>query len=223
MDDLSDYERVRLDNIKRNEAFMQSLGLTSAAEKKSKADEVADQKKKDSRAKAKAEREKRVREEPAAVGTRSSRRLRVKTEKTEKTEEEEEGDDEAEDEGNQGTQYDRMPFEPQDLDDQEFEVYVRLKKWRLDKCREEELEAYKIFPNRVLCEIIRRKRNNEAWAGPGNREQSIECWGIAAAKFAMGYPTSLLEIMEEEEFRCKLETSVVKGGLPEPELESSPE
>lgn len=27
MDDLSDYERIRLDNIRRNQLFLQSLGL----------------------------------------------------------------------------------------------------------------------------------------------------------------------------------------------------
>ena len=177
-DDLSDYERVRLENIRRNEAFLQNLGLSGKNKaEKSKADDYAEKKKREG------DEEKRAREAAAvaepAMGTRSSKRLRVQAEKKEESE------DEDEDDGKDGgVDYERMPFEPTDLDDQEFEVYVRLKRWRLEKSREEEVEAYKIFPNRVLCEIIRRKRNNPSWASGDNREQCIECWGIAAAKFS---------------------------------------
>ena len=51
-------------------------------------------------------------------------------------EEEEDGGDEEE----SGVDYDATPFEPADLDDHEFQAYVKLKKWRLDRSRELELE-----------------------------------------------------------------------------------
>ena len=202
-DDLSDYERIRLENIKRNEEFLQNLGLSTCLEKsqkKSKADGYAEKKK--LRAKEKRTREVDTISQPA-LGTRSSKRLREKKEDEEEEVEEEE--EEEEEEG--GIDYERMPFEPSDLDDHEFKVFVRLKSWRLEKSRVEECEAYKIFPNRVLAEIIRRKRNDPNWASAENREQCIECWGIAAAKFSTGNPTALLEIMEEDEHLVNLEAS----------------
>ena len=71
--------------------------------------------------------------------------------------------------GSQGAEqteidYDSYPQESQDLDDFEFKNYSLLRKWRLDLCRELDTEPYKIFQNRTLCEIIRRRRNDPDWA-----------------------------------------------------------
>ena len=88
------------------------------------------------------------------------------------------------------------------------QVYTSLRAWRLSRHRELAIEAYKIFPNRVLCEATRRRRNDPSWAVLGAEMNSsttdatveapsascnlkglpevtddlLLCWGIGAAK-----------------------------------------
>ena len=179
-DDLSDYERVRLENIRRNEAFLQNLGLSGKNKaEKSKADDYAEKKKE------KAMKEKRAREAAAvaepAMGTRSSKRLRVQAEKKEESE------DEDEDDGKDGgVDYERMPFEPTDLDDQEFEVYVRLKRWRLEKSREEEVEAYRSFPT----ECCARSSEESAITQAGPQEIIESSASSAGASRPLSFPSA---------------------------------
>jgi hypothetical protein len=51
-----------------------------------------------------------------------------------------------------------------ELDDFEILVYANLKSWRLKLHRELAIEPYKIFQNRTLCELVRRRRNDPTWA-----------------------------------------------------------
>ena len=61
------------------------------------------------------------------------------------------------------------PQEPSSLDDFEFQVYAELKKWRLIRKNELEIEAYKICQNRTMCEMIRRRRNNSNYAAAAHK------------------------------------------------------
>jgi hypothetical protein len=67
--------------------------------------------------------------------------------------------------------------ESHELDDHEFQAFVALRKWRLLRARELQIETYKIFQNRTLCEMIRRRRNETSWArksAPGDAQASSE-------------------------------------------------
>ena len=84
--------------------------------------------------------------------------------------------------------YDSFPEVSEGLDDFEFKTYVFLRAWRAKKCKELDLEAYKLFQNKTLCELIRRRRNDVTWAKDDmNDFEKIakdlrECWGIGPSK-----------------------------------------
>ena len=83
--------------------------------------------------------------------------------------------------------YSEMPREPESLDDEEFLIYVKLRKWRLIRHRELGLEPYKIFQNRTLCEMVRRRRNDKNSASASKDEEKVAedllmVWGIGPAK-----------------------------------------
>lgn len=50
------------------------------------------------------------------------------------------------------------------MDDFEFQAFLELRKWRLQRHRELGVEPYKIFQNRTFCEMVRRRRNDPHWA-----------------------------------------------------------
>ena len=82
--------------------------------------------------------------------------------------------------------YDTFPQVSEELDDYEFKNYATLRSWRAKRCKELETEPYKICQNRTLCEMIRRRRNDENW-GMGDEiskisEDLLLCWGIGASK-----------------------------------------
>jgi hypothetical protein len=199
--DLSEYERIRLENIKRNDEFLKSLGFNQVSkvikeEEKVRKRELAKEKK--SQTESSGPDQKRIKlsgERP--VGTRRSARLRGLEEKrleTEQPVEQEEEDEGAEEE----PFYQRMPLESNELDDFEFQIFVQLKKWRLAKARELSLEPYAVFQNRCLAEFIRRKRNHPDWASLKDmsshseseqedevkrlEKELVKCWGIGPAK-----------------------------------------
>ena len=64
--------------------------------------------------------------------------------------------------------YDKLPYESDDLDDYEFQIFIYLRKWRLNRSKELNIESYKIFQNRTICECIRRKRNDINWGNIDN-------------------------------------------------------
>ena len=140
--DLSEYELQRLENIKRNNALLDRLGLGShplvprkAATKPPAAARPPATKKRG-----------RFEGAPSRPPSRVSKRLRQQEQSSAQSgaggKEEEDGEEEEDggDEEESGVDYDATPFEPADLDDHEFQAYVKLKKWRLDRSRELELE-----------------------------------------------------------------------------------
>lgn len=41
---------------------------------------------------------------------------------------------------------------------------MELRKWRLYRMRALRIEPFKIFPNKTLCQLIRKRRNDVCWA-----------------------------------------------------------
>lgn len=164
--DLSEYERIRIENIRRNADFLSTLGFQVAANNqpvvsvdkkpKSISNEIEKKKKKRSFDD--------ISKDATVVSTRYSLRSRSanttkEINEIENKEEIESNEDEEED----LVDYESTPYYPQNLDDFEFEIYVSLKAWRLTQSRELGLEAYKVFHNEALCDMTRRKRNNNNW------------------------------------------------------------
>jgi predicted flap endonuclease-1-like 5' DNA nuclease len=50
------------------------------------------------------------------------------------------------------------------LDDFEFQCFIKLREWRLQTYTELQIEPYKVFQNRTLCELLRRRRDDPSWA-----------------------------------------------------------
>ena len=106
--------------------------------------------------------------------------------------------------------YDTMPRESLELDDNEFQIYAILRAWRQRRCKEiteekgESFEPYMILPNRPICEIIRRKRNDPSWADPSADDDKqysdlISTWGIGDAKAQDGgFGRQILEFIHED-------------------------
>lgn len=212
--DLSPYELARLQRIKRNQERLRSLGLLGSNALKSPPKPNK---------KATATKRKTISRRQHTAPTRSSKRLKALkdgggeiiadvADKTETLAAGIEGN-EAEDKVN----YRCMPEEPDELDDNEFQVYTSLRAWRLRKKNELEVEPYKICQNRTLCELIRKKRNDVTFAceGVGSNEQTEEVeqdllsvWGIGPSKAAPGgFAWEMLEVLGSEENVELLEVS----------------
>jgi hypothetical protein len=84
--------------------------------------------------------------------------------------------------------YETFPQASDGLDDFEFKNYAFMRAWRASRCRDLDLEAYKICQNRTLCEVIRRRRNDPTWGKDNARfteklvKDLLECWGIGPSK-----------------------------------------
>lgn len=170
-DDLTPYERERLLRIQQNKEKLRSLGLINAASPHGQRTQAAPPRKR----KPKAEGASSVRA-GAHMPTRASARLRARDAETTPS-----GPGQA----NEMPVRDRprdpaaMPVEPQELDDSEFEVFVALRRHRLERCRALDIEPYKVAQNRTLCELIRRRRNDGHWAAadsgaPERAQQLLE-------------------------------------------------
>jgi hypothetical protein len=193
--DLSPYELARLERIKRNENRLKELGLVKPTKAKPKPKPAAIVRK---------------RKQPSSVPTRSSRRLRELKEGKEIVEEKGDSKNNNVDVGDailideDTIDYKRIPDEPERLDDDEFQVYVSLRAWRLRRKNELEIEPYKICQNRTLCELIRRRRNNAVFAR-GKEVSEIESdllsvWGIGPSKAAEeGFGWEMLDVLNSSE------------------------
>mmetsp|Transcript_27479 Transcript_27479/g.26288 ORF Transcript_27479/g.26288 Transcript_27479/m.26288 type:complete len:370 (+) Transcript_27479:66-1175(+) len=185
MSDLSEYEKIRLENIHRNAEFLRSLGL-GPGDNSVKPVIVKERKLK--------EPSRKSRDVPETVvdtsSRRSSRRLSnqiatdslpdnyndkmtyddddgewVKKQKKVRVEDRRYAEQTAEDSKIAHIlDYDNTPQTSEDLDDFEFAIYALLRKWRHKRCAELDLEPYKIFQNKTICIIIRMRRNNDSWA-----------------------------------------------------------
>ena len=203
--DLSEYELLRLENIRRNNEFLLSLGLaqsvSSGSSKKEEAKAVLVKSKK---------RQKAV----VIEGTRKSSRLNnisIDENSNANIEAIKVDDDVDTDTIVAKVNYDDIPVESHELDDFEFEIFIILKKWRLLKCRSLDIEPYKIFQNRTLVEVIRRRRNDSSWAKlidnntDSRKVELLETWGIGNSKVQDGgYGIDLIELMDTDDEINKL-------------------
>ena len=203
--DLSEYELLRLENIRRNNEFLLSLGLaqsvSSGSSKKEEAKAVLVNSKK---------RQKAV----VIEGTRKSSRLNnisIDENSNANIEAIKVDDDVDTDTIVAKVNYDDIPVESHELDDFEFEIFIILKKWRLLKCRSLDIEPYKIFQNRTLVEVIRRRRNDSSWAKlidnntDKRKVELLETWGIGNSKVQDGgYGIDLIELMDTDDEINKL-------------------
>jgi superfamily II DNA helicase RecQ len=195
INDLSPYELARLERIKRNENRLRELGLVKPTPKP--------------KLKPQAAALVRKRKQPSSsVPTRSSRRLRELKEGKTTIEDDENGDDTEKMsiiEEDTAVDYNRMPDDPERLDDDEFQVYVSLRSWRLRRKNELEIEPYKICQNRTLCELIRRRRNDPNFACKGKEVDEIEqnllsVWGLGPSKASEGgFGWEMLNVMNTDE------------------------
>ncbi|KAL7530399.1 hypothetical protein ACHAXR_003474 [Thalassiosira sp. AJA248-18] len=214
--DLSPYELARLVRIKRNEERLRSLGLIGNSVLKP----VKPIKK------AKNAPRKRRNQTPAS-GIRSSKRLKNLKEGKKIVEDAKDSESSGGEEDvaistpEEKVNYSAMPKEPDQLDDSEFQVYVALRAWRLQRKNELEVEPYKICQNKTLCELIRRRRNDARFAsrqnsicegddsknikGINNMEAAVErdllsVWGIGPSKAAKdGFGWEMLDVLDSEE------------------------
>ena len=94
-----------------------------------------------------------------------------------------------------------VPQGPRGLDNFEFLVYTELRKWRLHRKRELEIEPYKICQNRTLCHLIRSRRNHKKFAcGHSAKvdEDLLSVWGIGPRKVAPGgFGHEMLAVLNE--------------------------
>eukprot|EP00563_Minutocellus_polymorphus_P014046 CAMPEP_0181052700 /NCGR_PEP_ID=MMETSP1070-20121207/17728_1 /TAXON_ID=265543 /ORGANISM="Minutocellus polymorphus, Strain NH13" /LENGTH=287 /DNA_ID=CAMNT_0023131807 /DNA_START=50 /DNA_END=910 /DNA_ORIENTATION=+ len=241
--DLSPYELLRLEKIRRNQAKLEALGLgggsigTLAGVTPKKR---GGKQKKRSRSNADAAEDRRMRRRRQQP-TRSSKRVRDMKEKhssptsvssnVDTTADSVNKSDDAveDDDGKQVViDYDCLPQEPDQLDDDEFQVYTSLRAWRLRRKNELEVEPYKICQNRTLCELIRRVRNDPSWGAAlaekaeGGRSKSsskkrseedvaadlIECWGLGPSKVAAdGFGPEMMVVIAEKDNVELLEAS----------------
>ena len=186
--DLSEYEKIRLQNIKRNTAFLASLQLP---EPKAKVEEVAKAIKKEYAKKRKIKAENTPHPQVGhlfgEVPRRRSLRLKNIKEATML-------DDAAEIDHilvatdshlRQNSSYSgnsnssrpsdsKWPTESSELDDYEFEVFAALREWRLHLSRKMGIESYKICQNRTIVELIRRRRDDPEWAMGSSPQQLIK-------------------------------------------------
>lgn len=179
-DDMSDYERLRLENIKRNEAFLASLGLQTIkpAATVSVKDEVLNKKRK--AVEESLSRKRILQSEPVRRSSRVAG-IAVKNEiKDAREEDEDDAVGKTEQDDQTPPSYQNIPETPEELGDYEFQAFLNLKKWRLMRSRELVVEAYKVFQSRTLCEFIRRRRNCADWGHTA--EEMVECWGIGPVK-----------------------------------------
>lgn len=218
--DLSEYEKIRLENIKRNALFLSSLGLgivsrTETVDESNKNNDIADHIK--TFKKSKVDR-RRLEKLDTILPTRSSKRLKGFNASVDLPEESIDTNlQNVETSENKGVDYDSLPESSEELDDFEFEIYVSLKKWRLKRCRELDIEPYKIFQNKTLCELIRLRRNTELYATGHNGNNTIEqdlleCWGIGPKKVESGgFGFEAVTQMDENEdlFKKSRELSIL--------------
>lgn len=222
--DLSPYEIARLERIQRNEDRLISLGLIdNPALKKKKLPTVTPNKI------ARKKKKKRDATTPS-VGTRSSKRLKgIKVNQAECIVDDNDGttligSPEAEDDESNDIKvdYQCMPKDPDQLDDDEFQVYVSLRAWRLRRKNELDVEPYKICQNRTLCELIRKKRNHNSFLSRQKvgdedtaeqtskrvEQELLDVWGIGPSKAAEdGFGWEMLQVLETDENVKHLEQS----------------
>ena len=220
--DLSPYELLRLEKIRRNNARLQALGLGVSIAV------AAGANKEPKKAAAPAKKKRPRPTDRSNVPRRSSKRLRDKKENPtidESTAADGSDNDRAHanDAPPPAIDYSYLPQEPDQLDDDEFQVYASLRAWRLERKNELEIEPYKICQNRTLCELIRRVRNDPSWGalqcdGSDRIEEDvaaelIDCWGLGPSKVAAGgFGPEMMKVLGQESNVTLLNASRARHG-----------
>ena len=212
--DLSEYEQRRLENIRRNQAMLASMGLAGRVTANAEAEVAKTLKKASEKASREKQRKRRMlegRKRTPTIPTRSSKRIRAQDAVAVELAAARENDDATEEDEEAAAavvDYTTMPMEPEELDDFEFQVYCLLRAWRLKRKRELQIEPYKIFQNRTLCESVRRRRNDAEWAGmerEGRSDALLDVWGIGPSKVhgckncEGGWAHELVDVMGQDE------------------------
>ena len=207
-DDLSPLERLRLDNIRRNELFLNSLGLTKKTElvSKSKKERATRKIVHDSDNKG------------GLLKRRRSTRISCTDKDTDIEEAKEKEDTDMEGEKGEemiAVDYNLMPTSSDELDDSEFEVYTQLRSWRRARSNDLEIEPYKIFQNRTICGFIRAKRNGPSWATSEcmqkNSEDLRQVWGIGPVKVQEGgFAHEMLEYFNSNSLNLVLTSALLQ-------------
>ena len=194
--DLSSYEIARLQRIKENKAILEQIGLRKLKKEQPKPLKQAATIKKEERAK----RKRATKNKPAAQGSRRSKRLKGQEADNIEVGECYHPPEQHEEEIEPVVNYiDGWPTEPAYLDDYEFQIYAELRKWRLVRKKELDIEPYKICQNRTLCELIRRRRNNSTYAMSSDTVETdlLACWGIGPSKAREeGFGREMLVVMD---------------------------
>ena len=210
--DLSPYEIARLKNIQENKKKLAELGLLGTSNplkpKKNKAVfKNSNGQKKRRQSTNKNNKSPSTERKKFKVGTRRSSRLAgIKLSDTKNVVDKSHSDKDLFDSGDKeeeelGVNYDINPQMPQELDDYEFEIYTIIRRWRLERKNELQIEPYKICQNRTICELIRRRRNNKNWAlatSETRPDELIACWGIGPSK-SETYGVEMIEIVDKWE------------------------
>ena len=228
---MMDLAAKREENIARNEAFLASLGLSDikpSIEKKKNEELI--------KTSQRVKKQKREEKKANILPTRRSRRVanvkeeEVKAESKEKMKNEGNEDNEDE-EDDYKINYDLMPEEKEDLDDHEYKAYKIIQRWRLNLARELGIESYKVFQNKTLAIVIRKRRNdilfgknkennnsNDVEALPDIAEM-LSVWGIGPAKVAVannasghdGFALQLIHFMDKSDYARKIEELLEKS------------
>lgn len=111
--------------------------------------------------------------------------------------------------------------ESDQLDDFEFQAFVELRRWRLFRSRELAIAPYGLFNNRTFCDMIRRRRNDSAWATAGavahtamKGEPGADVKVEASPKGARSSPSKISAMKEEP--AAKSETLIAAKKEDEP-------
>ena len=211
--DLSDYEKLRLENIRRNANFLATLGISDQKTNISqyvKANTVAKQPKR--------EREIINKVEPV----RSSKRIQnlrgnikspdLDSSSIDPIPVDDERSNQDEEKEHEDFNYDIMPLTSEELDDYEFEIYAKLKSWRLALSRELQIEPYKICQNRTLAELVRRRRNDSKFASSNDEllagDNLLLVWGLGPSKTQPGgFGHAMLKVLAAEDIAPLFELS----------------
>jgi hypothetical protein len=190
--DLSEYEKIRYENIQRNNEFLRQLGLSVRSEKNNVNGEekkIKDANKNELIIRKKKRERNNLQQLQEINPKRRSSRIILKDQNlsydnVNNTNEDENENKDDNKEDIFSIDYDNYsPQVIEELDDFEFLIFVLLRKWRLIKCKELEIEPYKIFQNRTIIEVIRRRRNNINWCKYDTiYNDLLECWGIGPSK-----------------------------------------
>eukprot|EP00035_Acanthoeca_spectabilis_P037245 m.44272 g.44272 ORF g.44272 m.44272 type:complete len:220 (+) comp8513_c0_seq1:650-1309(+) len=203
--DLSPYEQARLENIQKNQALLASLGLARAS-----AAQAAESVAVSGRPAKKARKEPRL----PSLSTRRSSRLAGKDASDDSVQaghaENIDGDGQTSLGVSVPPMYSDMPLEALELDPHEFQVFVILRRWRLRRKNELQIEPYKVAQTRSLCEVIRRRRNNPKWATVDPSSELLQVWGLGPAKVKLmppGFGHEMLAVVSSPECTTLLEKS----------------